>query len=171
MNEKLTSLEQLRMTAERSKALSAQVAAAAADAIEEASIPAGVVVMWSGAQSNIPAGWALCDGMNGTPDLRDRFVLGAGGRYSVGARGGADKVALSSNELPAHTHGYTPSKLIWSPSTTYGEYELSIRYANGEEYGNAFYNSSYRSDTEPAGAGSAHENMPPYYALCYIMKL
>lgn len=52
-------------------------------------IPSGGIIMWSGDISKIPAGWKLCDGSNGTPDLRDRFVVGAGTSYSTGATGGS----------------------------------------------------------------------------------
>ncbi len=68
-------------------------------------IPSGIVAMWSGLIVNIPSGWVLCDGTNGTPDLRDRFLVGAGGAYSVNDTGGADSVTLSTSQMPAHTHG------------------------------------------------------------------
>lgn len=58
------------------------------------SIPAGLICMWSGSSSNIPSGWALCNGSNNTPDLRDKFVLGAGKDYSVGATSGEKKLLL-----------------------------------------------------------------------------
>jgi microcystin-dependent protein len=68
-------------------------------------VPVGTILMWSGSVASIPAGWSLCDGSNGTPDLRGRFVIGAGGSYAVGASGGASSVALTTTHLPAHTHG------------------------------------------------------------------
>ena len=55
-------------------------------------VPSGVILMWSGTTDNIPKGWFLCDGTNGTPNLRDRFIIGAGGKYSPGATGGAASV-------------------------------------------------------------------------------
>ncbi|HHY72707.1 MAG TPA: hypothetical protein GX497_05695 [Bacillus bacterium] len=67
-------------------------------------IPSGLISMWSGAISSIPTGWALCNGSNGTPDLRDRFIVGAGSTYAVGATGGASTIALTAAQLPAHTH-------------------------------------------------------------------
>lgn len=67
-------------------------------------MPSGVIVMWSGSINSIPDGWLLCDGSNGTPNLRDRFVVGAGGIYSVGNSGGANAVSLSVNQIPSHTH-------------------------------------------------------------------
>jgi len=69
------------------------------------SIPTGLISLWSGSTASIPSGWQICDGTNGTPDLRDRFVVGAGSSYAVGDTGGAASVALSEAELPSHTHG------------------------------------------------------------------
>ena len=66
--------------------------------------PSGGIIMWSGSQSNIPSGWVLCDGNNSTPDLRDRFVLGAGNSYSVNDTGGSETVSISTSNMPSHTH-------------------------------------------------------------------
>jgi microcystin-dependent protein len=68
------------------------------------SIPSGLIAVWSGSIASIPAGWVLCNGANGTPDLRDRFVVGAGGSYAVDATGGANTVTLATTEIPGHTH-------------------------------------------------------------------
>jgi len=73
----------------------------------DGSVPRGVIVMWSGSIATIPSGWALCDGANGTPDLRDRFVVGAGSSYSVGATGGENIHTLTVAEMPSHNHTYT----------------------------------------------------------------
>ena len=86
---------------------------AASDGVNTAgnfdAITAGIITMWSGAIGAIPAGWFLCDGTNGTPDLRDRFIVGAGSvTYPVATVGGAATVALSQAETPAHTHSYGP---------------------------------------------------------------
>ena len=67
-------------------------------------VPAGGIIMWSGAIDQIPDGWALCDGTNGTPDLRDRFIVGAGSAYSVADAGGAASHELTVDEMPSHTH-------------------------------------------------------------------
>lgn len=63
--------------------------------------PSGGIIIWSGAANAIPSGWFLCDGANGTPNLRDRFVVGAGTTYAVGATGGQNAIT----SVPAHTHG------------------------------------------------------------------
>lgn len=76
-----------------------------------ARIPAGVIVMWSGAANAIPSGWALCNGSNGTPDLRNRFIVGAGDTYAVGASGGASTHSHSD-------HSYTPAGTNSQPTFT-----------------------------------------------------
>lgn len=127
------------------------------DAVSGAGIPAGVIVMWSGTASAIPSGWALCNGQNGTPDLRDRFVVGAGSSYAVGAKGGEASHTLTVEEMPRHSHSVSSLS-----STSSG----SLPVGSG---GSRLENSS--KTTVATGGGAAHNNMPPYYALCYIMKL
>lgn len=72
-------------------------------------LPTGVITLWSGAIAAIPSGWYLCNGSNGTPDLRDRFVVGAGTTYAVGATGGSASTTLAEANLPAHTHSISSS--------------------------------------------------------------
>lgn len=75
------------------------------DSLLAARLPAGMITMWSGSISTVPAGWALCNGSNGTPDLRNRFVVGAGSTYSVGDTGGSNSVTLTTAQMPSHNHG------------------------------------------------------------------
>lgn len=87
--------------------LGAAVQRTAAD-LNNGPVPIGGIIMWSGTVANIPAGWALCDGQNGTPDLRGRFVVGAGGAghpYQPGATGGSETVTLTGANIPQHAHG------------------------------------------------------------------
>ena len=70
-------------------------------------VPSGGIILWSGSTGSIPSGWFLCDGSNGTPDLRNRFVVGAGSSYAVGATGGADSVTLSTSQIPSHSHSFS----------------------------------------------------------------
>jgi microcystin-dependent protein len=67
-------------------------------------IPIGGIIMWSGAVSSIPSGWALCNGANGTPNLRNRFIVGAGGDYNPGDAGGSNSVTLTTAQIPEHSH-------------------------------------------------------------------
>ena len=119
--------------------------------------PRGIITMWSGAASAIPFGWALCNGQNGTPDLRDRFVVGAGSSYAVGAKGGEASHTLTVEEMPRHSHSVSSLS-----STSSG----SLPVGSG---GSRLENSS--KTTVATGGNAAHNNLPPYYALCYIMKL
>ena len=67
-------------------------------------VPVGTVLSWYGKLADIPEGFALCDGTNGTPDLRDRFVVGAGGEYALGATGGEKEVKLEATQIGNHYH-------------------------------------------------------------------
>lgn len=73
----------------------------------ERMVPSGSILMWAGALAAVPGGWVLCDGNNGTPDLRDRFILGAAAGEAPGATGGSHTKTLTTTELPGHTHTFT----------------------------------------------------------------
>jgi microcystin-dependent protein len=81
-------------------------------------VPSGVITLWSGSTASIPSGWVICDGTNNTPDLRDRFVVGAGSSYAVDATGGSSSVTLSTAQMPSHTHT-GPSHTHSVPSHTH----------------------------------------------------
>ena len=68
-------------------------------------IPSGVIVMWSGTNADIPSGWALCDGNNGTPNLVDRFILARSAASNTNSTGGGNTVTLAEANLPSHSHG------------------------------------------------------------------
>lgn len=140
--------------------------------------PLGVIVMWSGAPENKPAGYELCDGENGTPDLRGRFVIGYDARITnpangiwdsnyntIGATGGEKEHQLTAAELPPHYHNVLMNNAadisedltgLIIPSATvgfvdYDPIDISVSTSN-------------------SGSNQKHENRPPYYVLCYIMK-
>jgi hypothetical protein len=124
----------------------------------------GAVIEYTGAVTNIPAGWALCDGTNGTPDLRGLFIVGAGGTYAVGATGGSNA---------AHTHGVT----VDSVSLSTGELAHSassgaLGWAEGSnvitDIGAHAAVDLTHGHTASSGSGSS---MPAYYALARIMFL
>jgi len=126
-------------------------------------IPSGVIVMWSGSVATIPSGWALCNGSNGTPDLRERFIVGAGGDnpnvngtgYNIADAGGEVNHTLTIAEMPSHTHSYN------QPAST--------GYVT--ESGDRPRVVASSTTTGSTGGDEPHENRPPYYALAYIMKL
>lgn len=149
------------------------------------SIPSGVIMLWSGLSSNIPEGYVLCDGNNGTPNLTDKFVIGAGSTYSVGETGGESVHTLTIDEMPSHSHSGTTGqngnhshRIGTDKDTTYVTYGDCWSVHNSST-GAAYYNGSTTSDgnhthsftTNNTGGNQAHNNMPPYYSLCYIMKI
>jgi microcystin-dependent protein len=123
----------------------------ATTAFVQSVLPRGTIVMWGGAIGNIPAGWQLCNGSNSTPDLRDRFVVGAGNSYGTGTTGGASSVALSTSNLPAHAHGFSGSMTI-SGSTGTSQAQLS-------DPGHA-HTIPYRPNTSGGGGGGFDVGYP-----------
>lgn len=133
-----------------------------------ASIPSGIITMWSGSIDSIPEGWALCDGggvlSNGgrIPDLRGRFIVGYDSEdtdyNSIGKKGGEKKHQLSIAEMPSHNHFY-------------------LYHINGAEDYNKYSNKNNVDGidkgmpTSKEGGDRPHENRPPYYTLAYIIKL
>jgi len=155
------------------------------------SIPSGGIIIWSGAQAAIPAGWLLCNGANGTPDLRDRFVVGAGNLYGVAASGGSrDAIVVThthtTNTAGAHQHltvynaasddpnqfsptVYSNKSLAGIGPSGFEAYTLngSSQSANG---GLTTTAGDHTHSVNSAGSSGTNANLPPYYALCYIMK-
>ena len=123
------------------------------------SVPQGSIIPWYGSPGNIPNGFALCDGKNGTPDLRDRFLVGAGKSYKLSNTGGENTHVLTIAEMPKHEH------TIYSGRYGSNIYSISC---DGSSYGGIL---DHKHLTQPAGGNQPHENRPPYYALHYIMKL
>jgi hypothetical protein len=113
----LTGVSLVNSTA-TTKTYSDNSTAIATTAFVQSVLPRGMIVMWGGAVANIPAGWQLCNGSNGTPNLEGQFIVGAGGSYNPGAQGGAATATLSSTNLPSHSH--TISGLSGSTSGAQG---------------------------------------------------
>jgi hypothetical protein len=153
----------------------------------------GMIMMWSGSIATIPTGWVLCDGTNSTPDLRNSFVIGAGDTYSVDGTGGsADTV------IPSHTHtGSISASYNYIDKVKYLKQPPSVPDFSGSKELNVNYNGTYhtayvtgRDDgggrsfvvrgttgtltdsftTASTGVSATGANIPPYYALAYIMK-
>jgi hypothetical protein len=145
-------------------------------------IPSGIINLWYGAIGSVPTGWYLCDGSNGTPDLRDKFVVGAGSSYSVGATGGAkDAVVVSHNHTasstststvtdPGHAHNFT---LGGSPGGgTYSAVAPSIysTASTASAVTGITVATATTTTNTAAGVSGTNANLPPYYALAYVMK-
>jgi len=142
--------------------------------VAAAGIPSGCIVIWSGASNNIPSGWYLCNGSNSTPDLRDRFVVGVGSTYSVGNTGGSkDAIVVShSHSVSDSGHSHDLQKL--------GSAQAGVDNGGAPISSSTGYATSRNlSPTSSASTGisinstgdsGTNANLPPYYALCYIMK-
>ena len=138
-----------------------------------ATFTAGMILIWSGSIGSIPVGWVLCDGTNSTPDLRDRFVVAAGNTYAVGATGGsADAIVVTHNHTatsvvtdPGHTHSLLLPQNggtgVWSPVTNTGSNQNVSTSTTGI---------TVATTNTSAGTSGTNANLPPYYALAYIMK-
>ncbi len=139
-------------------------------------IPTGFIGMWSGGADAIPSGWWLCNGENGTPDLRDRFIIGAGGSYAVGSAGGnatqtvtlsgqTGATTLTVEQMPSHAHAVQGCSFEGSGAPLFTGRSNQINLTNA---------------TTSAGGSQPHAHsltgtadvsiLPPYYALCFIMK-
>lgn len=145
--------------------------------IGNGTIPIGGIIMWSGSVATIPTGWALCDGSNSTPDLRNRFVVGASSGtgdttypgLSVDATGGsADAIVVEHNHTltdPGHNHteAYnTPSSGQDQAGTGSGDNDnTSTQQTSTETTGITI---------DSAGSSGTNANLPPYYALAFIMR-
>jgi hypothetical protein len=135
-------------------------------------VPSGGIILWSGSTGSVPSGWYLCDGTNGTPDLRNSFIVGAGNTYAVGATGGtADAIVVS------HTH--TATSTVTDP----GHFHTGVFATSGTGNPGVFSNASSSGNTSTAttgitvatsnasaGTSGTGQNLPPYYALAYIQK-
>jgi hypothetical protein len=131
---------------------------------------AGMIMLWSGSSATIPSGWLLCDGSSSTPDLRNRFVVGATSTYAVGATGGsADAIVVSHTHTatvtdPGHIHqsrGNGGGSLIGLSNTDND---------NSNSYDTSSAVTGITVSNSTTGSSGTNANLPPYYALCYIMK-
>ena len=145
----------------------------------------GMIMLWSGSEASIPAGWLLCDGTSSTPDLRNKFVVGASAGtgdttypgLSVGATGGSADAAVVSHTHtatvtdPSHFHAYTSPTSPYTGSGTSGVGGGSAQNfpsTNGANTTSKTTGISVSNST--TGVSGTNANLPPYYALCYIMK-
>ena len=160
--------------------------------VGKGTIPIGGIIIWSGSTSSIPSGWAFCDGSNGTPDLRDRFIVGGGGSYVQNSTGGTNSVTLNTTQIPSHSHtGNTNSAgshrhhTVRHAQDNGGSNSIAYDSQNGysDQYvlqghsstANKWNTNSTGSHTHTlninnTGGGQSHENRPPYYALAYIIR-
>jgi hypothetical protein len=131
--------------------------------VSSAEIPTGGIISYTGTEASLDemyqttgVRWYICNGQNGTPDLRDRFIVGSGGKYAVGAKGGSETVTLDVSQIPSHNHR------VCEGAGGVTDYPSGVGFAP--------VGSDYPVSSGYTGGGQPHENRPPYYALAYIMK-
>lgn len=123
-------------------------------------VPQNSIIIWSGTLSTVPPGWAICDGTQGTPDLRDNFVIGAGKTYAAQALGGA----TSTGPAGTHTHTANNGNAVLTPST------LAVAAGVGSSVVSSETDSGHSHTINEVG-DHTHSNLPPFVSLYYIMKL
>jgi microcystin-dependent protein len=140
--------------------------------------PIDGIILWAG--TTPPTGWYICDGANGTPNLANRFVVGYGSSYPIGATGGAETVVLSEAQIPSHRHTFSGTTNTTGAHTHSYNHNSFLRGAGGNDFqvraepittstssaGN--HSHTISGNTGYAGSSNSHENRPPYYALAYI---
>ena len=178
--------------------------ATTAEALEGAVVPKGSIIMWSGSVDvngnplvgGVPdTNWYVCNGNNGTPDLRDRFIIGAGGAYTTGSTGGMESITLSESNLPEHKHYFSRT------TSTDGEHvhphdDRVLDHLNVSRINRyvtlsgtnlvVSVSPSFRTDSPNTDPGGSHDHtvsgntsstgdgvafsiLPPYYALAFLM--
>ena len=142
---------------------------------------AGMIIMWSGTIATIPTGWLLCNGSNSTPDLRDKFIVGAtadsGGAAKTNITGTPSQTGGSKDaSLPSHTHTATVTDA--GHNHTYNQ-PGSIGVAGGSNGVSSQSFSTVNTSTvttgitvanSTEGVSATNANLVPYYALAFIMK-
>lgn len=132
--------------------------------------PVGGIIMWSGTAGEfllIPSNWKLCDGTNGTPDLRNRFVVGAGINFTMGETGGNFNYTLSENNIPEHDHQFRTRQV--DQVEIYGSSVMTLydTAPNWPDTAHATRDTSPWGNFEPQPISTT----PPFYALAYIMRI
>ena len=136
----------------------------------------GGIAIWSGSTLDIPEKWQLCDGTNGTPDLRNRFVVGAGSTYSVGATGGfTDSIVVShthtgtTNSTGGHSHTFQQSAQRGGRARPFSNWDTVATNENWPTTSAGLH--THDLNINSSGSSGVNANLPPYYALCYIQQI
>jgi microcystin-dependent protein len=129
----------------------------------------------SGLGTNDWTGFAICDGSNGTPDLRDRFIVGSGSSYGMNTNGGSDAHTIAANELPISSpYALSVGSQKYMHETTSYDADNPGGGSNfTPKYGGISGNSSTPAVSlgSNSGGGQSFSKLPPYYALCFIMRI
>ena len=141
-------------------------------------IPIGGIIMWSGTDANVPSNWALCNGSNGTPNLIDKFIVGRGSAYAAGATGGFtdsvvvqhDHTATSSVTDPGHAHTFSSHNDDTGDGNTLNDRSNLSNTRTMTSSSNST-GISVATTVNNEGVSGTGKNLPPYYAIAYIMRV
>lgn len=141
-------------------------------------IPLGGIIMWSGAIIDIPTGWNLCDGTNGTPNLQDKFIVGAGDTYAVSNQGGSANAVVVSHTHTAtstdsgHTHGFQyPVSVADSGGGDDNRLSITDNISSVDITATTSGTANITTTVNSTGVSGTNANLPPYFALAYIMYI
>lgn len=151
-------------------------------------VPIGAIVMFSGAIASLPSGWAFCDGTNGTPDLRNKFIIGAaadsGGQANTTVTGSTTKnggtanaIVVSHTHTPSvtdsgHFHGTNGTRQVQAGADNSGPYVQQADFNNtGNFYKTSANVTGISVSIDTVGSSGTNANLPPYYALAFIMRI
>lgn len=151
---------------------------------EDDRLPAGHIIMWGGAYDNIPSGWVICDGNNGTPDMRHKFVKGSSSATASLGTVGQDSYSLSTAQLPSHDHAGNTSTTgshrhefnknnsnpydDWSGAENFG---MAQSYSDGDRGMSDEGGHSHNAPTFSTGSGASIDNKPAFYELVFIQRV
>src|SRR4030042_1614680 len=142
-----------------------------------AGIVAGLIAIWHGLIANIPSGWILCDGNNGTPDLRDKFVKGAPAATEAGGTGGATTLTHAGTAVNAHAgttvndHAATPTGQASAGATQRGTTASTLTLGNHTHNTPVLSHVVTQPSNHTVTQPNDHTNVkPPYYEILFIMK-
>ena len=154
--------------------------------VAPSSVPTGCILLWSGSIGSIPVGFALCNGLNNTPDLRDKFVVGAGSSYAVEATGGSANAIVASHSHTVSASGTTaavgnhqhnvfatvgaPQRMNLADDGRLTGESGTLDLGLTASAGGHDHTVTVTGTAATAGVDPANANLPPYFALCYIMK-
>ena len=135
-------------------------------------IPVGGIIMWSGLRGSVPDGWALCDGSNGTPDLRGKFIMGKSSASESDGTGGSSTVSLSVGNLPAHSHMYAgDDQVSYIHDGNYNAGDNVVSRPGNYDATSSTKGSGTIYKTSNTGSGQSFSILPPYYKLAFIMRV
>ena len=157
----------------------------ATDFVGNGTIPIGGIIMWSGTDAGVPSNWALCDGSSGTPNLIDRFIVGRGSAYSADATGGSANATLVSHSHTTNSTSKTLTGAVTKISegfnasgtatgvftkTNDGNNNITESLSNSPVSGFTM-DATHTHGTDTQGSAATNANLPPYYAIAYIMRI